>query len=56
MTDIVHYKLPLGWLGDLAHALFVKAELRRIFDYRWAAAEKVFGPWVSKEATSIPTN
>ena len=24
MTDIVHYKLPLGLLGNIAHKVFVK--------------------------------
>ena len=32
MTDIVHYKLPFWILGDIAHALFVKAQLTHIFD------------------------
>lgn len=32
--DRVHYSLPLGPLGTLAHALFVKKMLSRIFDYR----------------------
>ena len=40
MTDIVHYKLPLWILGDIAHALFVKAQLTHIFDYRFEAVEK----------------
>ena len=43
MTDIVHYKLPLGWLGDLAHLLFVKKQLQQIFDYRFAVVEQLFG-------------
>ncbi len=34
MTDIVHYELPLGPLGLLAHALFVRKQLDAIFDYR----------------------
>lgn len=43
MTDIVHYKLPFGWLGDMAHALFVKKQLATIFDYRFAKVEGLFG-------------
>lgn len=43
MTDIVHYKIPFGFLGSIAHALFVKNEVRRIFDYRLVAVEKRFG-------------
>ena len=33
MTDIVHYELPLGILGQIAHWLFVKRQLNQIFDY-----------------------
>lgn len=43
MTDIVHYKIPFGWLGDLANFLFVKRKLREIFDYRYAKVEAYFG-------------
>ncbi len=32
--DRVEYELPLGPLGELAHALFVRRALRRIFDHR----------------------
>jgi len=34
MEDIVHYVMPLGWLGRLAHAVFVRDRLRAIFDFR----------------------
>ena len=43
MTDIVHYKLPLGWFGNLFHGLLVKPKLRQIFDYRVEALNKKFG-------------
>ena len=43
MTDIVHYKLPLWFLGDIAHALFVKKKLRKVFDHRSSEIEKLFG-------------
>jgi len=42
MTDIVHYKLPLGILGDIAHAIFVKKQLKGIFDYRFKIVEEMF--------------
>jgi ligand-binding SRPBCC domain-containing protein len=45
MTDIVHYKLPLWLLGDLAHGLFVKRQLEQIFRYRFTAVESRFGHW-----------
>jgi ligand-binding SRPBCC domain-containing protein len=34
VRDRVEYRLPLGPLGHLAHALLVRRQLRRIFDYR----------------------
>jgi ligand-binding SRPBCC domain-containing protein len=43
MTDIVHYKLPLWFLGDIANALFVKKQLKGIFDYRFKKVEELFG-------------
>jgi len=42
MTDIVHYKLPLGFLGDIAQVLFVKKQLKEIFDYRYETVERLF--------------
>jgi ligand-binding SRPBCC domain-containing protein len=43
MTDIVRYELPLGFLGSIAHALFVKNKLQHIFDYRYKKVEELFG-------------
>jgi len=43
MTDIVHYKLPFGILGELAHTLFVKKQLKGIFDYRFKVVEDLWG-------------
>jgi len=47
MTDIVHYKLPLWFLGDLANSIMVKKQLAHIFNYRFAAVEKRFGKWAT---------
>lgn len=43
MTDIVHYKLPLWFLGDIANSLFVKNQLEGIFDYRFKKVAELFG-------------
>jgi ligand-binding SRPBCC domain-containing protein len=43
MTDIVHYKLPLWFLGDAANSLFVKKQLKKIFAYRFRKVEELFG-------------
>jgi len=43
MTDLVHYRLPLGILGDVAHWLFVRAQLHTIFDFRTKKLVELFG-------------
>ena len=43
MTDIVHYKLPMGFLGKIAHKIFVKRKLNEIFGYRFSILKKIFG-------------
>lgn len=43
MTDIVHYKLPMFFLGDIANTLFVKQQLKKIFDTRFKKVEDMFG-------------
>jgi ligand-binding SRPBCC domain-containing protein len=42
MTDIIHYKLPLWFLGDIANTLFVKQQLKKIFEYRYKKTEALF--------------
>ena len=48
MTDIVHYKLPFWFLGDIAHGLFVKKQLQNIFDFRYTIVVQKFGSMVDK--------
>ena len=43
MTDIVHYQLPLGFLGEIARSLFVKKQLQEIFEYRVKKLDEIFG-------------
>ncbi len=42
MKDTVDYELPLGFLGDFAHSLFVKKKLEHIFEYRNKVLEAMF--------------
>lgn len=42
MADIVHYKLPFWFFGDIANWFFVKQQLKIIFDYRFNAVKKYF--------------
>lgn len=44
VIDVVDYELPLGPLGTLAHAVFVRPALERIFDHRRAAIAARLGP------------
>ena len=43
MTDEVNYAIPLGILGRLAHWIFVGREVNRIFEYRTATLNVIFG-------------
>jgi len=42
MRDRVDYELPLGPLGGLAHKLWVRRSVERIFDYRRDVLERKF--------------
>lgn len=42
MTDIVHYALPLGFIGRIMNALVVRNELKTIFEYRHKKVEEIF--------------
>jgi ligand-binding SRPBCC domain-containing protein len=41
MTDIVHYVLPMGFLGRIAIS-FVRKQLSQIFEFRKARVEELF--------------
>jgi len=43
IRDTVTYALPFGVIGRVAHALFVKRQLQKIFDFRTSAINTVFG-------------
>ncbi len=43
MCDSVAYAIPYGWLGRLAHWLFVGKQLKAIFQYRRSVLERQFG-------------
>ena len=45
MTDIITYQPPFGVLGAIANALFIKKQLKEIFDYRKLALEKKYGTY-----------
>ena len=42
IIDQVKYSLPLGWLGTLAHAIWVRKDLEKIFEYRKTVIQHYF--------------
>lgn len=42
MTDILHYKIPFGFLGKIVNSLFIKHKIKEIFDYRYNKLEELF--------------
>ena len=42
IKDTVDYELPLGFLGEIAHKLFVKKKLESIFEFRHEVLEVMF--------------
>jgi len=50
MTDIVHYKIPFWFIGDIANLLFVRKQLKKIFTYRYNVAEKYFGTFSNEKS------
>ncbi len=43
MTDIISYIPPLGIIGTIANSLFIKKQLKEIFEFRRLALEAKFG-------------
>ncbi|WP_299180977.1 SRPBCC family protein [uncultured Aquimarina sp.] len=43
MEDIIDYKVPFGFLGQLVHPFIVKPKLKEIFDYREKKLIELFG-------------
>lgn len=53
VRDRVHYALPLGVLGTVGHALFVRRDLARIFDFRQRAIAQRFA--LGEGPVRVPT-
>ena len=47
MEDIIDYKIPMGFLGQIAHPIVVKPKLKEIFDYRQKKLIELFGEYNS---------
>ncbi|MFN5182541.1 MAG: SRPBCC family protein [Bacteroidota bacterium] len=42
MIDIIHYKIPFGFLGKIANTLLVKKQLEEIFSHRFRVLDNMF--------------
>lgn len=42
MKDTVRYELPFGFIGTVAHMLFIRKKLTTIFSYRYEILDKMF--------------
>lgn len=52
VEDLVHYMLPLGPIGALAHAATVQRRLQEIFEFRRQALTRRYGSW--KPLAEVP--
>lgn len=43
MTDLLHYALPLAWLGDIVHYLWARDRIQAIFTFRHTTLQNMFG-------------
>lgn len=43
MLDLVHYRLPGGPIGRIAHTLIIRHRLEEIFNYRRKKVDEIFG-------------
>ena len=48
MEDIIDYKLPFGFIGQLAHPILVEPKLREIFEYRKQKLVELFGEYTGE--------
>jgi len=54
IDDEVRYILPFGILGEFAHAVFVKRQLKKIFDYRASMIASLWPTVPRPECADIP--
>jgi len=47
MEDIIDYKVPFGFIGQLVQPFLVKPKLNEIFEYRKEKLESLFGTYPS---------
>ena len=53
MTDIVHYQLPFGILGEIGNSIIVKTKLKEIFGFRYQKVIELFGQWPNDKEMNL---
>jgi len=48
MTDILHYALPFGFLGEIMGKLFIHHKVKGIFQFREKKLTEIFADWNRK--------
>jgi ligand-binding SRPBCC domain-containing protein len=43
MDDIIHYKIPFGFIGETLNTIYVQNKLNKIFKYRSNKLNEIFG-------------
>ncbi len=56
MKDRVEYQIPMGVLGEIAHGIFVKRTLEKIFDYRAKTTAHLLAPMSQSLSMSNANN
>ena len=46
IVDLIHYKLPLGYIGQFFHFVKVQKEIQTVFSYRKRKLEELFGKYL----------
>jgi ligand-binding SRPBCC domain-containing protein len=42
MIDLLHYRVPFGFIGKIANTLFIERKIKEIFNYRFNKLEELF--------------
>lgn len=53
MIDLVNYKIPFGFIGDIANSFFVQQKLKQVFSYRYEKITELFGKWKDGELKEV---
>ena len=53
VTDLVHYKLPLGLIGRILQRIFVENQLNTIFNYRNEALDRLLPGTINHKPVSL---